>query len=114
MNKKTKEFNNRHGSVKVVFDGYTYSVEYVMYSNYKTGRPQFTKIWAHMDDAVKAGDYFNAAKDELKGKPWVEPIGMCTFANRKACVCKGEHCPKVLGGEAYWEIFRASCPHRQK
>lgn len=111
MKKTLKEFSNHRGNVSVTFDGLAYNVRYTSYSNMKTGRPEMVRDFGHLD-GVMAGEYFAAAKNELKGKNWVEPARRCTYVTKGAKACRRDTCPKKLGGAAYWDIFSLTCPYR--
>lgn len=112
MNQAVKEFCNRRGKVSVTFDGFTYNVRYTLYSNQKSGRPVTIREFTNLDGML-AGEYFAAAKNELKGKPWVEPVLSCTYMKKGAKICSRDRCPSKLGGAAYWDIFSLTCPYRQ-
>ncbi|MBQ7127371.1 MAG: hypothetical protein IJO18_00100 [Alphaproteobacteria bacterium] len=113
MNKKIKEFNNRRGNVCVTFDGLYYNVKCVQYSNKKTASPKISTDFAETDE-VLAGEYFIACVNKLKGKPWIEPSRRCGYSAAHVKLCNACNCPRSLGGASYWEIFRATCTHRQK
>ena len=113
MNKKVKNFSNHRGEVYVTFDGLSYSTKYTLYSNYKTGRPMTIREWIDLD-GVLAGEYFTAAKNELKGNPWLEPALSCAYPRGNMHICRRGRCPKKLGGPDYWDIFRATCPYRSR
>ena len=111
INKVVKEFSNRSGNVSIAFDGFAYNVRYTLCSNFKTGRPEIIREFRQLD-GVMADEYFAAAKNELKGKTWVEPAHVCGYVTKTAKVCRRNTCPKKLGGADYWDIFSVSCPYR--
>ena len=113
MNKKVKEYSNHRGNVYVTFDGFSYSTKYTLYSNHKTARPTTIREWTGLDGSL-AGEYFTAAKNELKGKPWVEPALSCAYPHGNMHICRRGRCPTALGGPDYWDIFRTSCPYRHR
>ena len=113
MNKKIKEFSNHRGNASIVFDGLYYHINCVQYSNKKTASPQVSTDFAETD-TVLVGEYFAACVNKLKGKPWVEPSRHCGYAAGHVKACTARNCPRALGGASYWDIFRATCAHRQK
>lgn len=113
MKKLVKEFSNRRGNIRVTFDGVAYDVQYTLYSNFKTGRPETIREFTDLD-GVLAGEYFAAAKVELKGGDWCDPAMQCKYYRGTTRVCRRNTCPSRLGGAAYWDIFRATCPYKTR
>ncbi len=68
------------------------------------------KCWEDKD-FDSAVDRYKECIDSLNEK--IAPR-KCSFNPKNVCMCKAKHCPKKLGGEDYWRLFREACLYRTK
>lgn len=66
------------------------------------------KSWNYTDLDSAAAKYTDCV-DGLNGKP---SRCNCSFYPKNIRRCKAKQCPKTLGGEAYWRLFREACLYR--
>ena len=75
-------------------------------------KPDFYKFksWNYTDLDFAAAKYTDCI-DVLNGIP---SRCNCSFYPKNIRRCKAKQCPKKLGGEAYWRLFRESCLYRSR
>lgn len=66
------------------------------------------KSWNYTDLDSAAAKYTDCV-DVLNGKL---SRCNCSFYPKNIRRCKAKQCPKTLGGEAYWRLFREACLYR--
>lgn len=68
------------------------------------------KFWNYTDFDDAVAKYMDCV-DALNGKP---VRCKCSFYSKNICRCKAKQCPKKLGGEDYWRLFREACLYRTR
>ena len=68
------------------------------------------KSWNYTDFDFAVAKYTDCI-DIANGKP---ARCNCCFYSKNIRRCKAKQCPKKLGGEDYWRIFRESCLYRTR
>ncbi len=68
------------------------------------------KSWNYTDLDFASAKYTDCV-DVANGKP---ARCNCCFYSKNIRRCKAKHCPKKLGGEDYWRLFREACLFRTR
>lgn len=68
------------------------------------------KVWNYTDLDFASAKYTDCI-DLLNGKP---ARCNCCFYPKNIRRCKAKQCPKKLGGEDYWRLFREACLFRTR
>lgn len=100
-------YEDYNGDVTLLKEEDCYSVVMKKFISAGTFR---CKIFSSKDYDV-ALDKYNDYIEELNGR---KPVRVCVSNPNRRRRCNAKNCPKKLGGEDYWRLFREACLFRTR
>ncbi len=104
------KYSGARGSLKLIHDGKSYTLNIET----RDGSGTSTKTEIHDTYDLAWTQYLaqwriftGLATEDKKSAP------QCHF-NTTVCKCSADACPKILGGAAFWELFRNHCQYHTK
>lgn len=68
----------------------------------------YLRVFYDIEEAI---DYYKVCIDQLNNRL---PARICVINPNRRRKCCAKNCPKKLGGDAYWRLFRESCLFRTR
>lgn len=107
MLKEILYYEDYNGDVSLLKEDKSFSVIMKRFISAGTFR---CKIFSSKDYDI-ALDKYNDYIEALNGR---KPVRICVYNPNRRRSCNAKNCPKKLGGEDYWRLFREACLFRTR